>query len=54
MEPILLTPAAEDAGARIDSFLAANLEGTTRSAAQKLIESGSVWSMKRPLPKTIS
>ena len=42
MEPILLTPAAEDAGARIDSFLAANLEGTTRSAAQKLIESGSV------------
>ena len=42
MEPILLTPAAEDAGVRIDSFLAANLEGTTRSAAQKLIESGSV------------
>lgn len=42
MEPIVLTPAAEDAGARIDSFLASKLEGITRSAAQKLIESGSI------------
>lgn len=42
MEPIVLTPAAKDAGARIDSFLASKLEGITRSAAQKLIESGSI------------
>ena len=42
MEPILLTPAPEDAGARIDSFLAAHLDGVTRSAAQKLLENGAV------------
>ena len=53
MEPILLTPAAEDAGARIDSFLAANLEGTTRSAAQKLIESGSVLVNEKTVAKNL-
>ena len=42
MEPILLTPAPEDAGARIDSFLAAHLDGVTRSAAQKLLENEAV------------
>ena len=42
MEPILLTPTPEEAGSRIDSYLASNLEGVTRSAAQKLLESGAV------------
>ena len=42
MEPVLLTPAPEDAGARIDSFLAAHLDGVTRSAAQKLLENEAV------------
>ena len=41
-EPILLSAAPEDAGARIDSFLAAQLDGMTRSAAQKLLQSGAV------------
>ena len=41
-EPILLSAAPEDAGARIDSFLAAQLDGITRSAAQKLLQSGAV------------
>ena len=42
MEPILLTPAPEDAGTRIDCFLASHLDGVTRSAAQKLLEGGAV------------
>ena len=42
MEPLCLTPAPADGGARIDSFLAAALEGVTRSAAQKLLEGGAV------------
>ena len=41
-EPILLCAAPEDAGARADSFLAAHLEGVTRSAAQKLLLNGAV------------
>lgn len=40
MEPLLLTPAPEDAGTRIDRFLASHLDGVTRSAAQKLLEGG--------------
>mgnify|MGYP003379056856 CR=1 FL=1 len=40
MEPIHLTPAPEDAGTRIDCFLASHLDGVTRSAAQKLLEGG--------------
>ena len=40
--PVLLTPAPEDAGARIDAYLAASLDGVSRSAAQRLIEMGAV------------
>ncbi len=42
MEPLLLTPAPEDAGTRIDRFLASHLDAVTRSAAQKLLEGGAV------------
>lgn len=42
MEPLCLTSAPADAGARIDSFLAARLDGVTRSAAQKLLENEAV------------
>ena len=37
-----LTATTEEAGARIDSFLAAHLEGVTRSASQRLLEGGLV------------
>ena len=40
MRPILLT--AEESGLRLDVFLAAQVEGLTRSAAQKLLEEGAV------------
>ena len=40
--PAVLRPGSEHAGGRIDSFLAAALEGVSRSAAQKLIEGGAV------------
>ena len=40
MGPILLT--AEEAGLRLDVFLAARVEGLTRSAAQRLLEEGAV------------
>ena len=40
--PVVLTAAPEDAGKRIDTFLADAVEGVTRSAAQKLIERGAV------------
>ena len=42
MEPITLTAASEDAGVRLDSFLAARLPDVTRSAAVRLIETGRV------------
>ena len=42
MEPLLLSPAPEDTGQRLDSFLAGHVEGLTRSAAQKLLEAGQV------------
>ena len=41
-ETILLHPEAESAGVRRDSFLAAAVEGLTRSAAQRLLEEGRV------------
>ena len=37
-----LTATTEEVGARIDSFLAAHLDGVTRSAAQRLLEGGFV------------
>ena len=42
MEPIYLMAASEDAGTRLDSFLAASLPELTRSAAARLIEAGQV------------
>ncbi len=41
MEPILLT-AENNAGARLDSFLASAVDGVSRAAAAKLIENGRV------------
>ena len=46
---VTLTPAAS--GQRADQFLAAALEGLTRSAAQKLLEEGRVLCDGRPLKK---
>ena len=42
MEPKILQATSEHAGARIDSFLAAQLSGVSRSAAARLIEQGCV------------
>ena len=42
MEILTLQPNKEDAGSRVDAWLAANLEDVTRSAAQRLIEEGRV------------
>ena len=39
---LTLTATSEDRGARIDAWLAAHVEGMTRSAAAKLLESGGV------------
>lgn len=39
---LTLTVTSEDRGARIDAWLAAHVEGLTRSAAAKLLESGGV------------
>lgn len=39
---LTLTATSEDRGARIDAWLAAHVEGLTRSAAAKLMESGGV------------
>lgn len=41
-ETLLLTPESTDAGTRIDAYLSAQIEGMTRSAAQKLIADGMV------------
>lgn len=42
MTPISLTATGEDAGARLDAFLAQRLPALTRSAAVRLIEAGAV------------
>ncbi len=42
METITLLATAEDAGARLDSFLAGRIEGLTRSAAARLLAEGQV------------
>ena len=42
MEKLTLRTTETDAGGRLDAYLAANLEATTRSAAVKLIEGGQV------------
>ena len=42
MEILTLQPNKEDAGRRVDAWLAANLEDMTRSAAARLLEEGRV------------
>ena len=46
-----LTATTEHAGERIDSFLAAGIEGLTRSAAARLLEQGNVTVNGEPLAK---
>ena len=52
MEPEILQAGAEAAGERLDSFLAKSLPELTRSAAQRLIESGRVAVDGRPAVKS--
>ena len=51
MEILTFQPNKEDAGVRIDAWLAANLEDVTRSAAQRLLEEGRVTKDGRALAK---
>ena len=51
MESLTLQPNKEDAGARLDAWLAANVEELTRSAAVRLIEEGRVTRGGKPLVK---
>ena len=51
MEILTLQPNQEDAGKRIDAWLAANLEELTRSAAQRLLEEGKVTKEGKALAK---
>ena len=51
METLKLTATPPDAGKRLDAWLAETLEATTRSAAAKLIESGSVLVEGKAVPK---
>ena len=51
MEILTLQPNKEDAGKRIDAWLAANLEDVTRSAAQRLLEEGRVLCSGKALAK---
>ena len=50
MEPLILQAAGEDAGKRLDAWLAEQTE-LTRSAAQKLLEEGRVTAGGKPLAK---
>ncbi len=52
MEPVKLLTASEDAGKRLDSFLAASLPDLTRSAAARLIETGQVSVNGKPAAKS--
>ena len=51
MEKLTLQPNKEDAGRRVDAWLAANLENVTRSAAQRLLEEVRVTCGGKPLAK---
>jgi 23S rRNA pseudouridine1911/1915/1917 synthase len=51
MEKLTLQPNKEDAGARVDAWLAAHVETLTRSAAARLLEAGRVTCNGRPLAK---
>lgn len=52
MEQIILQTTAEHAKERLDAYLAAAMEGVTRSAAQRLIEEGRVLVDGRPAAKS--
>ena len=52
MEPLILQTASEDAGKRLDAWLAEQTE-LTRSAVQKLMEEGRVTAAGKPLAKNI-
>ena len=51
METLTLQPAEPDAGKRVDAWLAGQLDGLTRSAAQRLLEDGRVVLDGKPLAK---
>ena len=51
MEVLTLQPNKEDAGQRVDAWLAVSLENVTRSAAQRLLEEGWVTCGGKPLAK---
>ncbi|WP_295581826.1 RluA family pseudouridine synthase [uncultured Oscillibacter sp.] len=51
MEILTLQALEADAGSRVDAWLAARLEGVTRSAAARLLEEGRVTREGRPLAK---
>ena len=51
MEQRILKATAEDAGARLDAWLAGQLEGVSRSAAARLLEEGQVTCGGRPAAK---
>ena len=51
MARLTLQPNNADAGSRIDAWLAAHVEGLTRSAAARLLEEGQVTADGRPLAK---
>ena len=51
MNPAAILSAPEDAGKRLDSFLAASLPELTRSAAARLIETGQVTVDGRTAPR---
>jgi len=51
MEILTLQPNQEEAGTRVDAWLAAHLEDMTRSAAQRLLEEGKVTCGGKPLAK---
>lgn len=51
MEILTLQPNKEDAGVRVDAWLAAHLEGVTRSAAQRLLEEGRITCAGKALAK---
>ena len=51
METLTLRPTAADAGLRVDTWLAGQVESLTRSAVQRLLEEGRVTADGRPLAK---
>ena len=51
METLTLHPTEPDAGKRVDAWLPSQVEGLTRSAAQRLLEEGRVTLNGRPVAK---